>query len=86
MVGPLYRLPYQLEVKMNFPDNAFIRFLYWLINSPGIGGITVSLLGIGIVTAVGSILNWIARGRNADETEVYSYPTPALHQSQDHRD
>lgn len=64
---------------MNFPDTAFISFLYRLINTPTIGGIVVSALGGGIALAVGLTLNWIVRGGHVEEVEVYAYPTPALH-------
>ncbi len=64
---------------MNFPDTALISFLYSLINTPTVGGIVVTILGGGIVLAVGLTLNWIVRGGHVDEAEVYAYPTPALH-------
>lgn len=65
---------------MNFPDTLLIKFLYWLINTPGIGGIAVGLLAISITTAVALVLRWISQGANVeDEPETYAYPTPALH-------
>jgi hypothetical protein len=64
---------------MNFPETALFDFLYTLINTPSIGGIVVALLGGGIVLSVGLTLRWIVRGGQADEPEVYAYPTPALH-------
>lgn len=64
---------------MNFPDTSFFRFLYWLINSPGLGGIAVSLLGLGVVSSIGLTLRWIAKGSQIDEPEEYAYPTPVLH-------
>lgn len=65
---------------MNFPDTLLINFLYWLINTPGIGGIAVGLLAISITTAVALVLRWISQGANVeDEPETYAYPTPALH-------
>ncbi len=64
---------------MNFPENPLFEFLYWLINTPPIGGIAVILVGVGCVLAYGLTLRWIVRGREADETETYAYPTPALH-------
>jgi hypothetical protein len=64
---------------MNFPDTALIRILYAFINTPSVGGIVVGLLGSGIVASVGLTLRWIARGGQADEPEIYAYPTTALH-------
>ncbi len=68
---------------MNFPDTAFISFLYALINTPTIGGIVVGVLAGGIVLSVGATLRWIFQGGYADEEEVYAYPTPALHHHQE---
>ena len=65
---------------MNFPDNAFFVFLYWLINTPGLGGIIISMLGAGIVLTVGITLRWIAQaGSLESEPEEYAYPTTAFH-------
>lgn len=64
---------------MNFPDNAFFAFIYWLVNTPGIGGIIVSILGLGILLSVGLTLRWIIQGDLESEPEEFSYPTPALH-------
>lgn len=64
---------------MNFPESPLFEFLYWLINTPPIGGIVVGLVGGGSLLAYGLTLRWIARGREADEQETYAYPTPALH-------
>ena len=65
---------------MSFPENALIDGLYWLINTPGLGGIAVVLLGGGIVITVSLILFWIARpGADAEQEDTYAYPTTALH-------
>lgn len=64
---------------MNFPDNPIFQFFYWLVNTPGLGGIGVGLIVIISVSAAGSALWWIAKGAQADELETYAYPTPALH-------
>ncbi len=64
---------------MNFPENPLFEFLYWLINTPPVGGIAVILVGAGCILAYGLILHWIVRGREADEHETYAYPTPTLH-------
>ncbi|MCB9433764.1 MAG: hypothetical protein H6668_17480 [Ardenticatenaceae bacterium] len=63
---------------MNFPDEPTIRIIYWFIDTAGIGSIIVGLITVGILTAVGLTLNWIRRGALADESEVYTHPTPAL--------
>jgi hypothetical protein len=65
---------------VNFPDTPVFQFFYWLVNTPGLGGVAVGLIVITSVGAVGSALAWIARGAQADESETYAYPTPALHE------
>ena len=66
---------------MRFPlDNPFLEFLYWLLNTPGLGGLIVGLIVIIWIGAAGSAVRWIARGALADEPETYPYPTPALHE------
>lgn len=64
---------------MNFPDNPLFQYFYWLVNTPGLGGLIVGLIVIISVSAAGSALVWIAQGAQADEVETYAYPTPALH-------
>ncbi len=64
---------------MNFPDTPLIEFLYWLINSPGNGGVAVAALGIGIVTSVGLVLRWVSQGGQEEGETTYAYPTTALH-------
>lgn len=61
------------------PDYPIIRFLHALINTPGIGGIVVGLVGGGSLLAYGLALRWIKKGAQVPETETYAYPTPALH-------
>lgn len=64
---------------MNFPDNPIFQSFYWLVNTPGLGGLSVGLIVIVSVSAAGSALYWITKGAEADEVETYAYPTPALH-------
>ncbi len=64
---------------MNFPlQNPIFQFLYWLVNTPGLGGLVVGLIVLISVSAYGSALRWIAQGAQADEPDMYAYPTPAL--------
>jgi hypothetical protein len=64
---------------MNFPmDNPIFQFFYWLIDTPGLGGIAAGFVAAGSVMAYALTLRWIRRGAAADEREVYAYPTPAL--------
>ena len=66
---------------MRFPsDNPIFQFFFWLVNTPGLGGLFVSLIVIVWVGAAGSALRWIIRGAQADEAETYAYPTPAFHE------
>ncbi len=66
---------------MNFPlDNPVMQFLYWLVNTPGIGGVIAMLLGGGSILAYALMLNWIKKGGDIrEDLETYVYPTPALH-------
>ena len=65
---------------MNFPlENPIFQFFYWLVNTPGLGGLAVGLVLIIFIGTVGSALRWIALGAQADEAETYAYPTPGLH-------
>ncbi len=64
---------------MNFPlENPLFRFLYWLINTAGAGGVAVMIVGGGSLLAYFLTLRWIAHGAQADEEEEYPFPTPAL--------
>jgi len=65
---------------MNFPlDNLFFRFLYWFVNTPGLGGLGVAFIVIVCLGSFAAALRWIARGALADETATYAYPTSAFH-------
>ncbi len=69
---------------MNFPlEYPIFRFLYWLVNTPGLGGIAVGLAGGGSLLAYFLTLRWISQGARAKESDVYVFPTPALH-TQEH--
>ncbi len=68
---------------MNFPmDSPFFQFLYWLMNTPGLGGIAVVGLAAALAVIFATTLFWIGSGAKAKEANTYAYPTPALH---DHR-
>lgn len=70
---------------MLFPmDNPLFQFLYALVDTPGLGGIAVAIVGGGSITAYFFVLRWIRNGANADEAETYTYPTPALTHSKPH--
>ncbi len=64
---------------MNFPDTAFFQFFHWVVNTPGLGSVGVAIVATTAISFAGSALLWIVRGGKADEREVYTYPTPALH-------
>ncbi len=60
---------------MNFPmDNPVFQYLYWLFNTPGIGGIVAGGLAGGVVLVFGLTLRWIARGANPREFEPHESP------------
>jgi hypothetical protein len=68
---------------MNFPmDNPLFQLFYWLVNTAGLGGIVVGIVGTGSLLAYALTLRWIYKGGQTDEVETYAYPTPALHQHQ----
>lgn len=70
---------------MNFPlEYDLFRFLYWLINTPGIGGILVILIVLTLVLVILMVFRWIMLGTHADEAEVYSYPTRTLIEHEEH--
>jgi hypothetical protein len=63
---------------MNFPDEPFFRFVYWIINTPSIGGLVVVLASGAMLISALVILYWVMRGAQADESDVYVYPTETL--------
>lgn len=64
---------------MNFPlEYPLFRFLYWLINTPGLGGFVAILLGLGSTVSALLALRWIRQGAEVAEAETYTYPTPTL--------
>jgi hypothetical protein len=66
---------------MNFPlQDPIFQFLYWLVNTPGLGGLVVGLIVFISLGAYSSALRWIAQGAQANDSETYAYPTPALHE------
>lgn len=67
---------------MNFPlHNPIFQFFYWLVNTPGVGGVVVALAGGGSLLAYGLTLRRI-RAAKDEGNETYSYPTPALHRGE----
>lgn len=64
---------------MDLPfDSPIIEFIYWFINTGGVGGITVMMLGAGLVLSFGSVLLWISNGNKSPDNETFTYPTPTL--------
>jgi hypothetical protein len=63
---------------MNFPDQPLFRFIYWILNTAGFGGIFVVLIVGGLGTVFLLTLYWIVRGARLDEAEQYTFPTSAL--------
>ncbi len=61
------------------PDAPILRFIFWLVNTPGLGGLGVAAIIAGCLTTFAAALRWIAAGAHAAEPSVYPYPTPALH-------
>ena len=67
---------------MSIPPNPILHLIYWLINTPGLGGLSVAAIILACLGSFAATLRWIAAGAHADETPTYAFPTPALH----HRD
>lgn len=64
---------------MNFPmQYPVFQFLYWLVNTAGLGGWIVTGLASGVVFTLAVTLHWIKRGASSEESETFAYPTPAL--------
>ena len=63
---------------MNFPDEPLFHFIYWIINTPSIGGLVVVLVSGMLLTSAIFTLYWVMRGAQADELDVYVYPTETL--------
>ncbi|NCF65060.1 MAG: hypothetical protein JSV68_14775 [Anaerolineaceae bacterium] len=64
---------------MSIPvDNPVIQFLFWLLHTPGIGGVAVILVGLGSVLVYTLTLVWIRAGRQVGDADTYAYPTPSL--------
>jgi hypothetical protein len=69
---------------MNFPmDNPLFQFLYALVNNPGLGGLAAALVAGGSVGVYALTLRWISGAGKENERETFSYPTPALHHTED---
>jgi hypothetical protein len=65
---------------MNFPlENPIVAFLYWLANTPGLGGIALVAIAGGCAVVFAGALRWITRGGHGGQEPEYPYPTSALH-------
>lgn len=62
------------------PDTPVLRFIFWLVNTPGLGGLAVGAIVAGALASFAAGLRWIARGAAAPEASAYPYPTSALHE------
>jgi hypothetical protein len=69
---------------MNFPmTQPIFQFFYWLVNTPGLGGVVLLILSLGTLLGAFSTLRWISEAGKGEESETYSYPTPTLHETTD---
>jgi hypothetical protein len=60
---------------MNFPmQYPIFQFFYWLVNTPGVGGIIVMLIGAICTGGAFFLLRWIAQAAKVGGNETYSFP------------
>ena len=60
---------------MNFPlQFPIFQFFYWLVNTPGVGGAFVIIIGGLCTGGAFFMLRWIVLGGKVGETETYSFP------------
>ena len=65
---------------MNFPlEYPIFQFFYWLVNTAGVGGVLVLLVGGGSIFAYVLLIRWILGDEKTAEGDQFAYPTPALH-------
>ncbi len=60
------------------PDTSIFRFIYWLVNTPGLGGLGVGAIILTCLASVAAALRWIAAGAQEGDPTTYAYPSPAL--------
>ena len=63
---------------MSMPPDPILHSIYWLINTPGLGGLSVAAIILSCLGIFAAVLRWIAAGARADEPSTYAYPTSAL--------
>jgi hypothetical protein len=69
---------------MNFPmESPIFQFFYWLVNTPGLGGIVVGILAGSLFLTYGMVLRWISNGAQAKESDTFTYPTSSLHEHEE---
>ena len=60
---------------MNFPlQYPIFQFFYWLVNTPGVGGSIVIVIGGLCTGGAFFLLRWIALAAKVGEEETYSFP------------
>jgi len=68
---------------MSFPlEYPGYQLFYWLVNTHGVGSVFAGLAAVGSLTGYFLTLRHIRAARN-DSGETYSYPTPALHHTEE---
>jgi hypothetical protein len=69
---------------MNFPlQYPIFQFFYWLVNTPGVGGTLVIIIGGLCSAGAFLILRWISRAAKIGESETSSFPSPDFHTEQE---
>ncbi len=60
---------------MNFSlQYPIFQFFHWLVNTPSVGGILVSLVGGACTTGAFLLLRWISLAAKNGTSETFSFP------------
>ena len=71
---------------MNIPESELINWLYWLVDTPTIGGVIVGVIATITVLFYTASIFWVQQDQQdqqVNKLEKYPYPTPALHHEEE---
>jgi hypothetical protein len=61
---------------MSLPPDSLLNHLYWLINTPGIGGLSVAAIVLACLGSAVAVLRWIVAGGRAVYLCLSDFSTP----------